>query len=43
MSESGFFRILLVTVLSFTLVGWGLALHDWQASPQKIANAVDVH
>jgi hypothetical protein len=43
MTESGFFRILLVTVLSFTLLGWGFALHNWQASPQKVADAVERH
>jgi hypothetical protein len=39
MSEAGFFRILLMSVLSLTLLGWGLALHDWQANTLKIANA----
>ena len=41
MSETGFFRILLVSVLGFTLLGWGLALHQWQAGAQKIATAVE--
>jgi hypothetical protein len=41
MSEAGFFRILLVSVLSLTLLGWGLALHTWQAGTMKIAKAVE--
>lgn len=39
MSESGFFRILLASVLGLTLLGWGLALHSWQSSTVTIANA----
>ena len=39
MSERGFFRILLVSVLSLTLLGWGLALHGWQASPLNMTKA----
>lgn len=41
MSEARFFRLLLVTVLGFTLLGWGLALHDWQAQSMKLAAAAE--